>query len=181
MPVGTSARSPGCSTTSTVVTRSQPASPGWAYAGRGTSGSRRVTATSSTRALLVDSAGGIRRRTGRTVPPYRLVAVLSVRQPLEPALSKSVVVTGANSGIGLVTVLELATAGYDVIGTVRSAAKADLVHQAAADRGATVRTVELDVNDPDSCKQGIEEVADMTDGGPWAVVNNAGYAQAGAV
>jgi NAD(P)-dependent dehydrogenase (short-subunit alcohol dehydrogenase family) len=39
----------------------------------------------------------------------------------------------------------------------------------------------MDVNDADSCKQGIEELADMTDGGPWAVVNNAGYAQAGAV
>src|SRR3954453_8000224 len=49
MPVGTRARSPGSSTTSTVVTRSHPASPGCAYAGSGTPGSRRVTATSSTR------------------------------------------------------------------------------------------------------------------------------------
>jgi NAD(P)-dependent dehydrogenase (short-subunit alcohol dehydrogenase family) len=96
-------------------------------------------------------------------------------------VSKSVLVTGANSGIGLVTVLELAGAGYDVIGTVRSAAKSDVVQQAASDRAVEVRTVELDVNDADSCKQGIEEVAEMTDGGPWAVVNNAGYAQAGAV
>ena len=39
MPVGTSARSPGASVTSTVVTRSAPASPGWAYAGSGRSGS----------------------------------------------------------------------------------------------------------------------------------------------
>jgi NAD(P)-dependent dehydrogenase (short-subunit alcohol dehydrogenase family) len=97
------------------------------------------------------------------------------------AVSKSVLVTGANSGIGLSTVLELAGAGYDVIGSVRSAAKAGLVQAAARERGVTVRTVELDVNDADSCKQGIEELADMTDGGPWGVVNNAGYAQAGAV
>lgn len=96
-------------------------------------------------------------------------------------MSKSVVVTGANSGIGLVTVLELAGAGYDVIGTVRSGAKADLVHKAAADKGLTVRIAELDVNDADSCKVGFEDVARMTDGGPWAVVNNAGFAQAGAV
>jgi NAD(P)-dependent dehydrogenase (short-subunit alcohol dehydrogenase family) len=96
-------------------------------------------------------------------------------------VSKSVLVTGANSGIGLVTVLELAGAGYDVIGSVRSASKADVVQRAADEKGVSVRTVEMDVNDADSCKQGIEELAEMTDGGPWAVVNNAGYAQAGAV
>jgi NAD(P)-dependent dehydrogenase (short-subunit alcohol dehydrogenase family) len=96
-------------------------------------------------------------------------------------VSKSVLVTGANSGIGLVTALELAGAGYDVIGSVRSTAKAEKLQEAAADRGVEVRTVELDVNDADSCKQGIETVAEMTDGGPWAVVNNAGFAQAGAV
>jgi len=96
-------------------------------------------------------------------------------------VSKSVLVTGANSGIGLVTVLELAAAGYDVIGSVRSAAKAEVLQQAAAEREVSVRTIEMDVNDVDSCKQGIEELASITDGGPWAVVNNAGYAQAGAV
>ena len=42
MPVGTSARSPGSRSTSTVVTRSAPASPGWAYDGSGRSGSSRV-------------------------------------------------------------------------------------------------------------------------------------------
>src|SRR5687768_9814125 len=46
MPVGTRARSPGARVTSTAVTRSAPASPGWAYAGSGSSGSSRRTATS---------------------------------------------------------------------------------------------------------------------------------------
>ncbi len=96
-------------------------------------------------------------------------------------MGRSVVVTGANSGIGLVTVLELAGAGYDVIGTVRSADKGSQVHEAAAGKGLTVRTVVLDVDDEASCAQGFEEVAGLTDGGPWAVVNNAGYAQSGAV
>ena len=93
----------------------------------------------------------------------------------------SIVSIIALAGIGLVTVLELAGAGYDVVGSVRSAAKAELLQHAAADHGVSVRTIEMDVNDADSCKQGIEELAGMTDGGPWAVVNNAGYAQAGAV
>ena len=96
-------------------------------------------------------------------------------------MAKSVVVTGANSGIGLVTALELAGAGYDVIGTVRSATKAEVVARAADERGVTVRTVELDVNSAASTEAGFARVDELTGGGPWAVVNNAGYAQAGAV
>ena len=96
-------------------------------------------------------------------------------------MSRSVVVTGANSGIGLVTCLELAGAGYDVIGTVRSAGKAALVEQAAGEMGVAVRTVELSVDDADSTREGFERIASMTGGGPWAVVNNAGFAQSGAV
>lgn len=90
-------------------------------------------------------------------------------------------VTGANSGIGLVTVLELAGAGYCVVGTVRSDAKAEVVQAAAAERGVAVRTVLLDVDDAASCEQGVEQIAALTGGGPWALVNNAGYAQSGAV
>ena len=95
--------------------------------------------------------------------------------------SKSVVVTGANSGIGLSTVLELAGAGYDVIGTARSREKAEVITRAAADRGTTVRTVVMDVGDAESTEKGFVEIADLTDGGPWAVINNAGFAQAGAI
>lgn len=97
------------------------------------------------------------------------------------ASARSVVVTGANSGIGLSTCLELAGAGYDVIGTVRSAAKADLLRTAAEQAGTAVRAVLLDVDDAASTEAGFAEIAGLTGGGPWAVVNNAGYAQAGAV
>lgn len=96
-------------------------------------------------------------------------------------MAKSVVVTGANSGIGLVTCLELAGAGYDVIGTARSQAKTGKLHEVAATKGLTVRSVVLDVDDPASCERAVAEVAAMTDGGPWGLVNNAGYAQSGAV
>jgi len=94
---------------------------------------------------------------------------------------RSVLVTGANSGIGLVTALELAGAGYEVVGSVRSEDKAAHVRRAAADRGVEVRTVLLDVDDPESCEAGVAEVAALTGGGPWALVNNAGFAQSGAV
>jgi NAD(P)-dependent dehydrogenase (short-subunit alcohol dehydrogenase family) len=96
-------------------------------------------------------------------------------------MGKSVVVTGANSGIGLATALELAGAGYEVIGTVRSQAKARDLLDAAAQRDLAVDTVILDVADGESTRAGFAEISDRTDGGPWAVVNNAGFAQAGAV
>lgn len=101
--------------------------------------------------------------------------------PATSAVRRSVVVTGASGGIGLVTALELAAAGYDVVGTVRSPAKAGFVERAAADRGVAVRTVELDVDDPDSCAKAVAQAESMTEHGVWAWVNNAGYVQSGAV
>jgi NAD(P)-dependent dehydrogenase (short-subunit alcohol dehydrogenase family) len=96
-------------------------------------------------------------------------------------MGASVVVTGANRGIGLETALELAAAGYDVIGTARSRRRAQALHDAAEARGLTVRSVLLDVADAASTERGFAEVAELTRGGPWAVVNNAGFAQAGTI
>ena len=45
---------------------------------------------------------------------------------------KVCLVTGANSGIGLATVLELARRGFRSVGTVRSEAKAAVVADAAS-------------------------------------------------
>ena len=95
-------------------------------------------------------------------------------------MTKSVLVTGASSGIGLATVLELAGAGWQVHGSVRSAGKAELVQAAAADRGVEVATVLLDVDDPASCARAVAEVEERS-GGLGALVNNAGFAQSGAV
>ncbi len=51
----------------------------------------------------------------------------------------------------------------------------------AEEKGTRLRAVVCDVADEESTRAGFAEVAAMTDGGPWAVVNNAGFAQAGAV
>lgn len=96
-------------------------------------------------------------------------------------MGRSVLVTGANSGIGLATALELAAAGYTVTGTVRSAAKAQVLAGHARRRGVQVRPLVFDVSDPTAAPEGWREVVAATGGGPWALVNNAGFAQAGAV
>ncbi|WP_433893249.1 SDR family oxidoreductase [Streptomyces sp. CA-111067] len=94
---------------------------------------------------------------------------------------RTVVVTGAGRGIGRAIALELAHHGFDVIGTVRSDESGAALESAVARTGAAVRTVLLDVADPTSCVRGFTRIATMTGGGPWAVVNNAGFAQPGAV
>ena len=68
---------------------------------------------------------------------------------------KAVLTTGANSGIGLATVIELAKRGYHSIGSVRSEEKAEVVEKAAADEGVEVSTVLLDVTDPDQCERAL--------------------------
>ncbi|HZU76040.1 MAG TPA: SDR family oxidoreductase [Dehalococcoidia bacterium] len=88
---------------------------------------------------------------------------------------RTVLVTGANSGIGLATVLELARRGFDAVGSVRSPAKARAVREAARDAGVDVRTVLLDVADSAGCTRVIERLR------PYAVVNNAGVSNLGAV
>jgi NAD(P)-dependent dehydrogenase (short-subunit alcohol dehydrogenase family) len=89
----------------------------------------------------------------------------------------AVLTTGANSGIGLATVIELARRGFRSFGSVRSTAKADIVHKAAADAGVEVETVMLDVTDPDACRGVIDDL----DVDLFGLVNNAGYGMTGAI
>ncbi|OPC80693.1 short-chain dehydrogenase/reductase [Embleya scabrispora] len=96
-------------------------------------------------------------------------------------MTKSVVVTGATGGIGLAVALELAGSGFDVIGTARTEEKAERLRESAERAEVGVRTVLLDVADATSTVRAFTEIAQMTDGGPWAVVNNAGIAQPGAI
>jgi NAD(P)-dependent dehydrogenase (short-subunit alcohol dehydrogenase family) len=88
---------------------------------------------------------------------------------------RAVLTTGANSGIGLATVLEVARRGYRSIGSVRSEAKADVVRKAAADAGVEVHTILLDVADREQCERAMKGLR------LYGLVNNAGYALTGAI
>lgn len=92
-------------------------------------------------------------------------------------MTDAVLTTGANSGIGLATVIEIARAGYRSIGSVRSEDKAAKVKRAAKDAGVKVETVLLDVTDADACDAMLDDIgADL-----YGLVNNAGYGMTGAI
>lgn len=89
--------------------------------------------------------------------------------------AKTVLTTGANSGIGLVTAIALAKAGLQSVGSVRSKAKAEKLHEAAKEAGVKVEHVLLDVTDAKACERVIDDLR------PDALVNNAGFASTAAV
>ncbi len=93
----------------------------------------------------------------------------------EAEAPRAVLTTGANSGIGLATVLEVARRGFRSVGTVRSEEKAEAVHKAAADAGVEVETLIMDVTDARACGDAIRHLR------PYGIVNNAGYPVTGAV
>jgi NAD(P)-dependent dehydrogenase (short-subunit alcohol dehydrogenase family) len=90
------------------------------------------------------------------------------------------VVTGANSGIGLATVLRLATDGYEVYAGSRRAEGLDDISAAASSAGLDdVRPVPLDVGLDDSVDAAFGEI--LSSGPVDVLVNNAGISGASCV
>lgn len=99
---------------------------------------------------------------------------MAVRLPAMSAdASKVVVVTGANSGIGRAAAVHLAAAGHAVYGTMRDLGKGEKLLAKAADVGATVHTVALDVGDDASVAEGMGQIL-AAEGHVDVLVNNAG-------
>jgi len=88
---------------------------------------------------------------------------------------ETVLITGANSGIGRAAALCLARAGYRVYAAMRSTAKADKLLAQVAEAGCEVHPVELDVTDAASVRRASRQV--LADAGHLDVlINNAGIA-----
>ncbi|HEU4393728.1 MAG TPA: SDR family NAD(P)-dependent oxidoreductase [Solirubrobacterales bacterium] len=86
---------------------------------------------------------------------------------------RSVLVTGASTGIGRATALRLAAAGWQVFGGVRKQEDAEALRAAAGERLAPVM---LDVTDGGQIAAAAEQVRAATGGRLAGLVNNAGVA-----
>ena len=85
--------------------------------------------------------------------------------------NRSVVVTGASTGIGRATALHLDGLGFRVFAGVRREADGDALEEEASDRLVAVR---LDVTDPNSIAEAVAVVDHETSGHLAGLVNNAG-------
>ena len=92
--------------------------------------------------------------------------------------SKTVLITGATSGIGRMTALHLARLGHHVIASGRKANELAKLREEA--KGLKLDTVLLDVTSTSSIAAALNEVGQLTDGeGPDVLVNNAGFGTLG--
>lgn len=91
-----------------------------------------------------------------------------------------VLITGCSSGFGLLTAVELATRGHDVVATVRHLDRDASLRAACHDAGVEVHVVELDVHDDASVARGVDAAVAAL-GGLDVVVNNAGIEVRGPV
>lgn len=87
-------------------------------------------------------------------------------------MNKTVLITGATSGMGKATALLLAQQGYSVYAGVRNGAE-ELLEEAER-LGVKVNTVVLDVQDTASIQQAVQQVI-AKEGKIDALVNNAGF------
>jgi len=84
----------------------------------------------------------------------------------------AIFVTGASTGIGRATALELAKLGYPVFASVRQKKDADDLQKAASGK---LTPVLMDVMDEDSIARARDEIVGALGGkGLWGLVNNAG-------
>ncbi|NUP08543.1 MAG: SDR family oxidoreductase [Polyangiaceae bacterium] len=96
--------------------------------------------------------------------------------------SRIVLVTGATSGIGRHTALDLARAGHRVFATGRRVDALESLRQQAEKEGLSIDTLALDVTKPSSIEQARVAIEQATNGyGVDAVINNAGYGLVGPV
>ena len=92
---------------------------------------------------------------------------------------RAALVTGASSGIGRATALELARAGFTVFAGVRKPEDGEAVQ---AEAHGELEPILIDVTDAAQIEAAVERIRERTRGGGLtALVNNAGSAHSGAI
>src|SRR5258706_3766862 len=90
-------------------------------------------------------------------------------------MAKVALITGCSSGFGLLTAVEMARAGFDVVATMRNLEKRSALDAAAKTAGVTLDVRRLDVTEFDSLAGFVAQVVrDL--GGLDVLVHNAGMA-----
>lgn len=90
-------------------------------------------------------------------------------------MTRSILITGCSSGIGLCAAEGLQARGYRVFATARKAADVAML------MAKGLQALPLDLDDSASIQQALEQVLAATHGTLDALFNNAGYGQPGAV
>ncbi len=93
--------------------------------------------------------------------------------------SKSVLVTGSSSGIGLASVVAMSARGWEVFASMRDPSCSGSLMSALRDRPGRVHVLQLDLTDKRSITAAMAEVAERTGGRLDALVHNAGAPGAG--
>src|SRR5712675_1943188 len=93
---------------------------------------------------------------------------------------KSVIITGANRGIGLDAALAFGRAGYKVFATMRNPDKAEVLKKKAKEESLNIRLSAMDVNSDESVKKAIDSIL-QENGSLDVLVNNAGIERHGSV
>jgi len=89
--------------------------------------------------------------------------------------NKSVLITGCSSGIGLQIAQTLQQRGYQVFSSARKQQDIEQLTQQG------LRCLQLDVSSSEDIQQAVETVLRESSGNLFALINNAGYEQPGAV
>jgi len=88
---------------------------------------------------------------------------------------RSVLITGCSSGIGYTAATTLKARGFDVYATTRKP------QDTAALSALGINALHLDLDNEQSIEQALSEVLEQTQGKLYALFNNGGYGQGGAV
>lgn len=93
---------------------------------------------------------------------------------------KSVIITGANRGIGLDTAIAFARIGYQVYATMRNPDQAIELKQKIMEESLNIKMLKLDVDSDESVTNAMERIQKES-GGVDVLVNNAGIERHGSV
>lgn len=94
-------------------------------------------------------------------------------------MTKTALITGCSSGIGLESALELARCGYTVHAGLRDESKDKTLKEAASKESLKINTFQIDVSDTSSIKSATNRI--LESGSIDVLVNNAGYGLFGSI